>query len=72
MDLLDTLEWKPWPKTPEWSYADIPDVARIATKAGSNTYSLRRLEDDGRLGNDFSYRGLEREKVLSILDEIKP
>jgi len=70
-DVLDTLEWKPWPKDPGWLYADISGVARVSRKAGISggiRYSLRALDDDGEFGT-WHYSNVERTEAARILDE---
>jgi hypothetical protein len=71
-DVLDTLEWKPWPKDPGWFYADISGVARVSRKAGNSVggprYSLRALDDDGEFGT-WHYTNVERTEAARILDE---
>jgi hypothetical protein len=71
-DVLDTLDWKPWPKDPEWVYADIFGVARVGKRAGkkddSTRYFVRALDDDGALGA-WHYTNIERADAVRILDE---
>jgi hypothetical protein len=71
-DVLDTLEWKPWPKDPAWVYADISGVARVSRKAGKTEsgtrYSVRALDDDGALGA-WHYTNVERTEAARILDD---
>lgn len=63
-DLLDGLDWKPWPKDQAWCYADIPDVARISRKLNSEVYSVRALNKPFRLD------GIDRERTLSVVEEL--
>jgi hypothetical protein len=69
-DILDTLEWRPWPKDPESVYADIPGVARVSKTAGSNgtSYAVRQLDDDGIAGG-WRYIHLERGEAARILND---
>jgi hypothetical protein len=69
-DILDTLEWKSWPKDPRSVYADILGVARVSrTAARSGTsYSVRQLDDDGVLGA-WRYTDLERGEAARIVDD---
>ncbi len=71
-DVLDTLEWKPWPKDPEWVYADISGVARVSRKTGKTAtgarYFVRALDDDGELGT-WHYTNVERTQAAKILDD---
>ncbi len=71
-DVLDTLEWKPWPKDPEWVYADISGVARIGRKAGrvdhGPHYFIRALDEDGELGG-WRYINIERNQAVRIVDD---
>ena len=74
-DILDTLEWKPWPKDPGWHYADISGVARIGRKTGEvgsgTRYSVRALDEDGELGT-WRYTNIERKVAARIVgDAIK-
>jgi hypothetical protein len=70
-DLLDTLDWKPWPKDPAWVYADISGVARVSRKAGMTgngaRYFVRALDDGGELGS-WHYTNVERTEAARILD----
>jgi hypothetical protein len=69
-DILDTLEWKPWPKDPGWLYADILGVARVSRKAAGNgtSYSVRALDDYGHLGS-WRYTNIERVEAARIVDD---
>ncbi len=69
-DILDTLEWKPWPKDPEWLYADILGVARVSRRVADSatSYSVRALDDDGHLGS-WRYTNIERVEAARILDD---
>ncbi len=71
-DVLDTLEWKPWPKDPGWVYADILGVARVGRKAGppgsGTRYFIRALDDDGELGG-WRYTNIERNDAARIVDD---
>ena len=71
-DVLDTLEWKPWPKDPEWVYADISGVARVGRKTGKTEtgtrYFVRALDDDGELGT-WHYANVERTEAARILED---
>ena len=71
-DVLDTLEWKPWPKDPNWAYADISGVARIGRKTSQALneirYSVRALDDEGKFGN-WQYTNIERAEAARILDD---
>jgi hypothetical protein len=74
-DILDALEWKPWPKDPKWAYAEISGVARIGRTAGeagdSLRYFIRTLDDDGKLG-DCRYTNIERDEAARIVaDTVK-
>lgn len=70
-DVFDTLDWKPWPKDPEWVYADIFGVARVSRRVGKTggetRYFLRALDDDGELGG-WRYTDVERTEAAKILD----
>ena len=71
-DVLDTLEWKPWPKDPNWAYADILGVARVSRR-NSQTHSgiryfVRALDDDGMFGA-WQYDNIERADAARILDD---
>lgn len=63
-DILDTLEWKPWPKDETWRYADIPDVARISRKLDSDLYSVRSKF------NQFRLDEIDRSRTLLVVEEL--
>jgi hypothetical protein len=69
-DILDTLEWKPWPKDPRSVYADILGVARVSRTAVGNgtSYAVRQLDDDGVPGA-WRYTNLERGDAARIVDD---
>jgi hypothetical protein len=67
-DVIDTLKWQPWPKDPEWVYADIVGVARVGRKQTGTRYFLRALGDNGALGS-WHYTNVERDHAAKILDE---
>ncbi len=69
-DILDTLEWRPWPKDPGSVYAEIPGVARVSRTAGGSgtSYAVRQLDDDGRAGG-WRYIHLERGEAARILND---
>jgi hypothetical protein len=72
-DILDTLEWKPWPKDPGWVYADISGVARIGRKTGGvshrTSYFVRALDEDGELGT-WRYINIERNEAARIVCDV--
>jgi hypothetical protein len=67
-DVIDTLEWKPWPNDPEWLYAEIAGVARVGRTQAGTRYFVRALEDDGALGQ-WHYIDIERARAAKILEE---
>jgi len=67
-DVIDTLEWKPWPKDSEWVYAEIAGVARIGRKQTGTRYFLRAIDDEGALGS-WHFTNVERAQAAKILDD---
>ena len=67
-DLLDTLEWKPWPKDPEWVYAEIKGVARVSRRESETVYFIRTLDDEGAFGA-WHHTNIERAEAVKILRE---
>lgn len=64
---LDALDWKPWPKDPAWSYADILGVVRVSRRCDKAAlYSVASLKD-GKLSHQFSFHDATREDATRLL-----
>jgi len=67
-DLLDTLEWKPWPKDPLWLYAEIAGIARVGRRSNEIRYFIRTLDHEDGFGA-WHHTNIERLEAVRILND---